>query len=339
MRRLRPWLRILVVPSLALCGAVLGWLADDSVVASMVLLVEPVLWVAACWLAYAALLRGDTALALRICFGAVAAAASARIPRPPAEAAGVDAAPFAERTRACARGLPLPTSTVRVLQWTLSSDHEGVVAAVTEAAPDIAIVRGALTPGEVVALGAALGGEVLSLGRDPMVQVFSRGSFDLCGEADSWNDTPATGTALGLVFVSLPGATIPLVTATLPELGSVGDWESSLRAGRAALRSTVDSLGSSLLLVSIDAPLPLAGPRLAATLRTVQLLPVSRAPNWPAWPLPLHTWDQLWAADAWLGAPAKMVTTSGPTRAGTMVELTPRWPVVLPTTGNDDPVR
>ncbi len=339
MRRVRPWLRILLVPALALFGSLLGWLADGSLVASLVLLVEPVLWVGACWLAYAALLRRDTALALRILFGAVAAAASARIPRPPAEPAGVDAAPFAERTRACARGLPLPTRTVRVLQWTLSADHEGVVAAVTEAAPDLAVVRGALSGGEVEALAAAVGGEVLSLAQEPPIHVFSRGSFDLCGEADSWNDAPAPGTALGLAFVAVPGATLPLVTASLPELGAVRNWEASLRTARAALRSTVDSLGSSLLLVSIDAPLPLAGPRLASTLRSVQLLPASRAPNWPAWPLPLHTWDQLWVAEAWRGAPMKAVRARGPTRAGMLVEFAPRWPVVLPTPGDDDPVR
>ncbi|MSQ00282.1 MAG: hypothetical protein EXR71_00130 [Myxococcales bacterium] len=339
MRRLRTGLRILLVPGLATCGALLGWLADGSLVASLVLLVEPVLWVAACWLAYAALLRHDTALALRISFGAIAAVAAARIARPPAEAAGVDAAPFADRTRACARGLALPTGTVRVLQWTLSSDHDGVVAAVTEAAPDIAVIRGALGSSELVALGAAVGGEALSLGRDPPVHLFSRGSFDRCGEADSWHDSPAPGAELGLVFASLGAASLPLVTVTLPEVGSVADWETSMRTGRAALRSTLDSLGSSLLLVSIAAPLPLAGPRLAATLRSTQLLPASRAPNWPAWPLPLHTCDQLWVAEAWRGAPVTLVRADGPTRAGALVELAPRWPVILPATGDDNSVR
>lgn len=342
MRRLRLLLRMLLVPAVGFSGACVGWASEASAFATLVLLFEPALWVSGAWLAYAAWVRREQGLAVGVVCGGLAAAIGARIAFAPPETPGLDPAAFLERTRPCARNLALPEERVRLVQWTVGRDMPGIVPVITGEEPDVVIVRGPLAETTLEALRAGVGGEAIEIGgaKGP-IHVFTRGAFSLCGDSDRWVDLPAPGSDIGLVFVAVAeGTAFPLLLVGLPEAGSVPAWSSAQRDARDGLHTAVDGLESSLLLVALDAPLPLAGPRLTRTLRDVGLSVVARPLNWPAsWPLPLHAFDQVWAAEAWVGSPAVLLEAAGAERNGVRVDLAPRWPVVLPAAGDDKPVR
>jgi hypothetical protein len=170
--------------------------------------------------------------------------------------------------------------------------------------------------------------------------VFTRGVFDRCGTGDHWTDRPAPGADLAAVFVQLPGGTrFPVLSARMPSLFPERRWARHAADARAALHATANTLESSLLIVAVDAPVGLAGTRLTRGLLDAALRPMVRLPNWPARPLALHTFDQVWAADAWLPVSSGVIAAAGAGRAGELVELRPRWPVSLPAPGDGDPVR
>lgn len=342
MRRARPLLRLFFVPALGLTGASVGWYAEESLVATCILLVEPLLWVFAAWLAYAAWSRRDVGLTVGVVCGGLAAAMCARIPVAPAEQPGLDPAPFLGKTGDCARDLELPAQSVRLVEWTVYADAPEIVPVITDAQADVVVVRGPLSPEVAEAVGAGVGGEAIELaGAAGPIHVFTRGTFSLCGEGDRWVDQPAQGADVWLVFVSLgPGTSFPLLVAGLPEVGSVPRWASAQRDARAALHTAAERLESSLLVVAIDAALPLGGPRLTRMLQTVGLAPAARALNWPPrWPFALHAFDQVWVAEAWVSSSAVPLRAAGTSRDGVRVDLAPRWPVALPAPGDDDPVR
>ncbi len=342
MRRLRLVLRMLLVPAVGFSGACVGWAAEASGPATTLLLFEPALWVAGAWLAYAAWLRGDQGLGVGVLCAGLAAAIGVRIPLAPAETPGLDPAPFLEQTRTCARNLALPAERVRLVQWTVARDMPGIALVITDEQADVVVVRGPLSVETIEAVRAGVGGEAMEMaGANGPIHVFTRGAFSLCGDSDRWVDLPAPGSDVGLVFVAIAeGTAFPLLLAGLPAAGSVPAWSSAQRAARDGLHTAVDGLESSLLVVALDAPLPLAGPRLTRTLRDVDLSVVARPLNWPARsPLPLHAFDQVWAAEGWLGAPAVLLRAAGTERHGVRVDLVPRWPVVLPAAGDDKSVR
>ena len=341
MGRLRLWPRALLVPSSCAFGALVGWLADGDLWATTVLFAEPALWILGVWAVYFALSRRDMAGALGVACAGVGAAVCARLPPAPAEEAGIDPAPFVSRVQVCARNLPLPTHAVRLLTWTIGESWTGVASAVADTHPDVVVLFGRAPPDELAAVAAAVGGEITAMdGQDSPVTVVARGTPSLCGEADRWSDRPAAGADEGLVFVNLgDGVTFPLMVARLPEPWSQRNWEVSMRSARQALAVTADALASSLLVAAVDAPVPAGAPRLGRALRDIQLLPVARPLNWPAAAPGLFAFDQVWAAGGWVAGPSKVVTAMGPSRAGVVVDLSPRWPVSLPAPGNDDPVR
>ncbi len=332
MRVLRPHPRLLLVPMLALAGAAVGWLGDSSLVATLFLLAEPFLWVLALWGGWAAYTKGAPGLAVALLCGCASAALGARIPQSPAEPVGMDEAPFASRLRKCARALELPSAPVRVLSWTPGAVGAEVLTAIADAAPDVVILRAHLSGGEVDALRAAVGGASVQLGgdREP-TWVFANGVFDTCGPSDHWLDRPAPGAELGAVFVHLRGGTrLPILTARLPPPRLVARWARHLADTRAALHATANTLESSLVVVAVDAPFALGSPRLTRSLLDAALLPMVRGPNWPGGPLPLHSFDQVWAAEAWRSGEQRQLAAAGTARNGQLVQLQPRWPVTLP---------
>lgn len=326
MRRGPPPSRLVLVPALGLLGAVVGWFGDGDPVAASVLLLEPLLWVLVSWMVFGALTRGERLLAFGLACGGLTAAACARVSRPAAEEGGIDAAPFAERTRTCARELPLPASSFTLLHWTVDDAPPTIVATIAEVLPDVVVLRGALAPSLAADLDVALGGESISLPGVRDAHVFTRGAIDLCGKADHWTDAPAPGVTMGLVFVSVDGATrFPLVVGELPEVWSTDDWRRSVRNGRAALRTTADALASSLLVVALEAPYALGAPRLSATLRAAQLWPVARGLDWPSRPFGLHSFTPVWAGEGWRSGATRAVRHGGVGRSGTLVPIAPRW--------------
>lgn len=342
MRRALPFLRLLFVPALGVTGATVGWMAEESAVATSLLLIEPLLWVFAAWLAFAAWTRRDGGLTVGVVCGGLAAAMCARIPTASPETPGLDPAPFLARTSDCARELELPAQSVRVLQWTVSADAPAIVPVITDAQADVVVLRGPISAEVVEAVEAGVGGEAIVLaGANGAIHVFTRGVFSRCGEGDRWLDQPAQGADIGLLFVSVsPGTSFPLLVAGFPEVASVPRWAAAARDARSALHTAAEKLQSSILVVAVDAALPLGGPRLTRTLQTVGLSPAARPLNWPPrWPFALHAFDQVWAAEAWVSAPAERLRAAGTGRDGVRVDLAPRWPVSLPAPADDDPVR
>ncbi|GDX79084.1 hypothetical protein LBMAG42_08950 [Deltaproteobacteria bacterium] len=342
MRRVFPFLRLLFVPALGVTGGLVGWVAEESAIATALLLIEPILWVFAAWLAYAAWSRKDVGLTVGVVCGGLAAAMCVRIPTAPPETPGLDPAPFLARTSDCARELELPAQSVRLVQWTVSNDAPGIVPVITDAQADLVVVRGPLSPEVAAAVEAGVGGESMALtGANGPIHVFTRGVFSRCGEGDQWMDQPAQGADIGLLFVTVsPGTSFPLLVAGFPEVASVPQWATASRDARSALHTAAERLQSSILVVAVDAALPLGGPRLTRMLKVVGLAPAARPLNWPPrWPFSLHAFDQVWAAEAWVSAPAERLRAPGTGRDGVRVDLAPRWPVALPVPADDDAVR
>lgn len=333
--------RALFVLAMALAGGLVGWQADGHLVSTAVLLVEPVVWVGLSWLVWWRWTSGARSSALTLLAGAGAAALACRLPLQSGEEVGMDEAPFASRLRTCARALPLPAAPVRVLNWTPGETGAELVKVVTDAAADVVVVRARLSEDLVSALAAGVGGEVREFPGDGIsTWVFARGVFDACGQSDHWFDRPAPGAELAAVFVQLEsGARLPVLIGTMPAPRPVARWSRHVTDARAALHATVNRLESSLLVVALDAPYPLVGPRMTRSLLDTGLVPLFRAPNWPALPVPVHAFDQLWAAEAWLPGEGRSLRASGAARLGQIVELVPRWPVTLPATRDRDPVR
>jgi len=341
MRGLRFVLRLLLVPGLALVGGLVGYGAEGLEGTAALLLWEPALWVVAAWAGWGLVARGHRGLAMGLASGGVAATLAVHLPAAPAEPEGVDAAPFVASVRSCVRALSLPAGPVRLLQWTVSGDSPALPSAVADAHPDVAVIFGPVSAPEVDALRAAVGDEALELpGEEAPIHVFARGAFSLCGEADQWVDRPAPGVDVGFVFVGLEGgSTFPLLVARFPEVGAEPGWAAATAQARGALRATVETLQSSTLIAALSVPAPLAAPRLARTLGAVGLAPMARPLDWPTWsPLRLHTFDQVWGAEAWVSVGWGTVRADA-TRDGVLADLAPRWPISLPAAGDDDPVR
>lgn len=340
MRSLRPLLRVLSVATLGAVGALLAWLSDGSFAATVVLLAEPLLWVALSWLVWWVWTNGARGSALALLLGGVAAALACRAPLAPDEPVGMDEAPFASRLRTCARSLTLPGGPVRIVRWSPELVGPGFVEAVTEATADVVIIRAPLSEALVEAIRAGVGGEVMELeGVGASTWVFARGVFDSCGHSNHWFDHPSPGAELGAVFVQLEGGTrLPLLTATMPPPRAVARWSRHTADARAALAATANTLESSLLVVAVEAPYALAAPRMTQSLLRAGLLPMARRPNWPG-VIPVHTFDQIWAAEAWVAGDSAVLSAPGAGRLGQLAELSPRWPVTLPASRDGDPVR
>ncbi len=333
--------RALFVVSMALVGGLIGWQGEGNLLSTAVLLVEPVLWVGLSWLVWWRWSSGARSWALTVLAGAGAATVACRLPLQSGEEVGMDEAPFASRLRTCARTLPLPVAPVRVLSWTPGETGAELVKVVTDAAADVVVVRARLSEDVASALAAGVGGESREFPGDGVsTWVFARGVFDACGQSDQWFDRPAPGAELAAVFVQLEsGARLPVLVGTMPAPRPIARWSRHVADARAALHATVNRLESSLLVVALAAPYPLAGPRMTRSLLDAGLLPLVRAPNWPALPVPVHALDQLWAAEAWLPGQGHSLRARGAARLGQVVELVPRWPVTLPATRDRDPVR
>ena len=340
MSRFRFFLRLLLVPTLATAGTLLGRAGEGGILSSVVLFWEPLGWVLGTWSIWRVWAAGDRTLSIGLLLGGLAASFGVHGTAAEAEPAGNDAAPFVSRMRACVRSLQLPPSGFRLATWAVEpGDDAGLPTALADAQPDVAVVFGTLRAPVVEAIAAAVGGETSAFaGEEAPIHVFSRGTFAQCGQDEAWSDRPAPGTELGLVYVSLEsGTTFPLLVGRFPEVGAVPGWAHATADARAGLRATIDALQSSLLVLALHVPAPLAAPRLRSTLLAAGQSALARPLNWPA-PLPLHALDQVWGAEAWVSRRVEARTGAGLT-AGVFVDAEPRWPAALPAPADDDPVR
>ncbi len=323
--------RLIFLPAGAFLGLLVGQGADGERATTILLLLEPLGWVIAAWAAYVAWLRRD-AMLLGVTLTTMAAASVAvRLPRPglePAEDPPADAAHLA----ACARALSLPEGPLRLVQWHLGS-QAGLDAAQTilDVEPDVVVLVGPVPTPVVDRVQDGLGGETKRIDTpEGPVTVLARGVFHACGDNDAWVDAPVDGVATVIAFVGVaPGVTVPLIVARVPSPLDTPDWEARAARARARLRATVDALGSSLAVVTVDGLLPSPARRLEASMFAAQLAAVRPAPTWPSHSLvpALLPFDRAWFADAWQLVGVATLDASNARRLGLALAFEPSVPL------------
>lgn len=331
-----PWL---LVPTMAVVALLVGLAGDARRESTLILLLEPVLWLGTVWGVYAFMSTKRPATAAAFATGALIAALVVRLPGA-GELEVAEPPVILDQLRGCARSLPLPERGVRLAEWHVRDNANPEVAdQLLGSSPDLVVLSGA--PSEQLAelLAEEMGGEILTLSTPEGTATFvSRGVFNRCGDDDGWTDAPAAGAGSALVFAALPeGVVFPLVLAQLPSPLDEPRWGLAARNGRGRLAALAGGLESSLLVVIVDAVTPGVSRHLEGALLAAGLRQSARLPNWPTkllgipWPAPLFAFDQVWAADGWISTGARTLRIAGEPRRGLVVDLVPAGMTGLPT--------
>ncbi len=325
--------------------AVARWLdltREGTRVGALALQWEPMAYVLAAWIAYAACVRRRYAVAAGTfagaCFlvGVVHAPIVPELPGPPP--------PWSQTVQDCARRLPAlaartgAPARVRVLQWTLDATvpPSDVLALAETAGADLTILHGPIGDGLGQAFIAALGGDaVVRPSREGDADgrlIHTRGVFHACGNASDWSEAVDGPYGTTLLFVGVPpDLSFPLLVGRLPAPGDArADWPRSMRDARERLASLAEVLAVPSTLAVADAHATWGYRTLDGALLGAGLGPVAVAPSGPrrlfGVPVPpLHPWDRTWAGPSWRPVSSERLTT--PTaRAPVLTTLEVRAP-------------
>lgn len=335
-RRSTPWTTQLVVGALlslsvVAAGAAIAIESDGAWWSAGVLVAEPALLVAAAVVVYALIARGWWLVAALLLLAVAGNTLLARVPRP--GSSQVDSAPaWAPEAQRCATTLALPTTSFRLLQWTIEpgTSAEEVEAVVARSAADVAVLQGAVDPDLTRAVGELMGGESRLVGGAPPIAVFTRGVFHPCAGSEIFSAHMGDGRGFVVAFVGArEGASFPLVAAQMPAVTPSQEWERTARDIRDELGATVGALQASTLVVAMDAHAPWTWSRLNARFAAVGMRLVPTALDWPRtvgplpW-LPVHPFNRLWIGHAWAWGDSARVRVDSGSRAPIVTDVDPR---------------
>ena len=321
----------LLLPAIIGTTVLIARAGDAHRTSAILLLLEPVAWVAGIWSIYAAFSIGRRRLAGSLMIAVIVSAILLRVvetgPIPPGQPPAT-----LSRLKACARILPLPTAPIRLVQWHVSANEvQGIAEVVLGVHPDLVVLTGAPddTVAEAVASGMG-GGRVALQTPEGAALFFTRGVFQNCGDDDGWTHVPTSGSASAFVFAGVPPATtLPILLVQAPSPLSEPRYDSAAAAELSGAATFASELASSLLVVLADGPSASTARGLDRALRPSGLTNAANLPNWPTslvgvpWPVPLHPFDRAWAASAWGRRESRLLRGADTQRHGVLTELSP----------------
>lgn len=325
-----------------LTGALVGRVADRSLLGALLLLTEPLIVGLSLYGTLVLLLRGRTALGLALGLGATAAIALLHLPPTPVPPPATRP-DWATGLRACA-AFPKPgEGPVRLAQWSLDEGQVPTVDRLAEIGgeADLVVLSGTADATAGQTLARVMGGEARfyppnDRGEAGMTLV-ARGSFQPCGaDEDSWGlELPAAEGHLARAVVTFPRiegvGTFPLLALRLDPLHGPSTWAGypgRLDESGRRIAAVVQAIDASRLVVVGDFGAPPSFRHLAGRLEGAGLDEQALPPTWPARlgpapALPIHRMDRVWTGRSWQGSAARALSADRGSHAPVMVTLSP----------------
>lgn len=311
----------------------IAWGADATRWSALALHTEPLLLLVLALAAYRALVGRRWGVVAGLALGAPVGAALLRIPASPAVAQH-EPPLWGRAVQSCASMLSAPNASVDFLQWTLSdgTPEADVRHAVTIIDPDVVVLFNLADPGVLETMVEEEGGEAHFY--PPQAAgggfgVYTRGAFQICGEADEWTEALDSAGGYAVSFVGLVGDLVfPLVVARFPGPLVAGDFGTVLRSASTRVTDALDVLDVPGVVLLADAPVTSTYRDLLGSIRGTGLVSVPSPPNWPAHLgrlrlLPVHAYDRAWAGPGWTTVASRRIGVASGTRAPVWTRLGP----------------
>jgi hypothetical protein len=329
---------LLVLPVAA--GAVLGKLSDSTLISSVLLLAEPLIWLAAVHLLLYLLFTRREGIALGFLLSAGIGIMLLHVPigaTTPAAASQGLASDSLPGLADCVEPESLSPVPIRALQWTLDPNRELQLDAegISRLQPDLVLLSGLAQPALADHLAQLLGGEAIHLVGDPETSLVIRGHFMDCGtDHTSWSMRPDPGDQSLVLFMAdlAEAGPTPILSVQVGGPHSLGDlepWHEDLGQARTGVAEVIRALGSEKLVTLGDFAAPRSFRALGAAMEAVGSSEAELPASWPSGlgpvPMPgLHALDRLWFGGAWTHQESRKVRVPSQPRALILTDLQPR---------------